>query len=141
MNTRVTAGYLTETLSSSFVFYALRNYRRDVDPSRRTEIGGDYRYFFSGNWFGLGTGNFLQSNELQLGLRSTLGGGVGNYLVRNNRWRFSALGGAAWTNENLEDPATESEAAIFFVASFVGLHLTWISTKFTIKFTTKLKGG
>ena len=110
MNTRITACYLAEKWSSSFIFDALRNDRNDVpDPTKRTEIGGDYRYFFSGNWFGLGTANFLQSNELQLDLRSTVGGGVGNYLFRNNRWRFSALGGAAWTNENLSDPIIETK--------------------------------
>ena len=91
------------------MFDALRNYRDAVDPTRRTEVGGDYRYFFSGSWFGLGTASFLQSNELQLDLRSTLGGGAGHYFVRNNRWRFSALGGAGWTNENLEDPTEETK--------------------------------
>jgi len=109
MNTRLTAGYLAEKWSSSFMFDALRNYRDAVDPTRRTEVGGDYRYFFSGSWFGLGTASFLQSNELQLDLRSTLGGGAGHYFVRNNRWRFSALGGAGWTNENLEDPTEETK--------------------------------
>jgi hypothetical protein len=69
-------------------------------------VGGDYRYYFAGNWFALGTANFLQSNELQLDLRSTVGGGAGNYLIRNNRWLFAALGGAAWTNENFTDDPT-----------------------------------
>jgi hypothetical protein len=107
MNTRATVGYLTEHWSASGQLDALRNIRRDTDTTRRTEVGGDYRYFFSGKWFSLGTANFLQSNELQLDLRSTVGGGVGNYLVRNNRWLFSALGGIAWTNENFvdDDPA------------------------------------
>ena len=100
MNTRATADYLTEHWSASGQVDALRNVRRQADTTKRTEVSGDYRYFFSGQWFALGTANFLQSNELQLDLRSTLGGGFGNYLVRNNRWLFSASGGVAWTNED-----------------------------------------
>lgn len=84
MNTRGTVGYLTENWSANVLIDALRNVRNDADTTKRTEVGGDYRYYFAGNWFALGTANFLQSNELQLDLRSTVGGGVGNYLVRNN---------------------------------------------------------
>jgi hypothetical protein len=103
MTTRATAGYLTENWSTSLLFDALRNARSEAETTKRTEVGGDYRYYFAGNWFALGSGQFLQSNELQLDLRSSVGGGVGNYLVRNNRWLFSALGGAQWTNENFTD--------------------------------------
>lgn len=103
MSTRITGGYLTEDWSTSLMFDALRNARSEAETTKRTELGGDYRYYFSGNWFGLGSGQFLQSNELQLDLRSSVGGGVGNYLVRTNRWLFSALGGAQWTNENFSD--------------------------------------
>ncbi len=100
MNIRGTVGYLTEDWSTSVLIDALRDVRSDADTIKRTEVAGDYRYPFAGNWFGLGTANFLQSIELQLDLRSSVGGGVGNYIVRNNRWLFSALGGATWTNEN-----------------------------------------
>ncbi|HUV13783.1 MAG TPA: DUF481 domain-containing protein [Acidobacteriota bacterium] len=103
MNTRGTVGYLTEDWSTSVQVDALRNVRDDADTTKRSEVAGDYRYYFAGNWFALGTASFLQSNELQLDLRSTVGGGVGNYLVRNNRWLFSAQGGAGWTNENYID--------------------------------------
>lgn len=109
MSTRATAHYLAEKWSSSLLFDLLRNYRSHVDPTKRTEFTGDYRRFFRGDWFGLGAGSFLQSNELQIELRSSLGGGVGHYLVRNNHWLFSALGGAAWTLENYQDPALETK--------------------------------
>ena len=104
-NIRGTVGYLTEDWSTSVLIDLLRDVRSDAETIKRTEVAGDYRYPFAGNWFGLGTANFLQSIELQLDLRSSVGGGVGNYLVRNNRWIFSALGGALWTNENfIDDP-------------------------------------
>jgi hypothetical protein len=103
MSTRASAGYLTERWSANFLADALRNVRSETDTTRRTEIGGDYRRFFSGRWFAQGNANFLQSTELQLDLRSTVGGGAGNYLVRNNRWLLAALGGVAWTNENYTD--------------------------------------
>jgi hypothetical protein len=71
-------------------------------------------------------GNFLQSDELELDLRSTIGGGVGRYLVQNNRWLLSINGGGAWTNENFEDPLVskknsgEALGAIEFNAFNIG---------------------
>jgi len=105
LNSRASASYLSENWSSEVKVNALRNVRRETDTTRRTEVSGNYRRALthvSESWFGIGFANFLQSNELQLDLRSTLGGGVGSYLVRNNRWFFSVMGGAAWTNENFE---------------------------------------
>ena len=60
--------------------------------------------FLTERWFSVTFGNFLQSDKLQLDLRSSIGGAVGRYLVRNNRWLLSINGGGAWTNENFEDP-------------------------------------
>jgi putative salt-induced outer membrane protein YdiY len=104
LNSRLTAGYLTDKWEASAMFDTLLNSREGVENTRRTEYGGDYRYIISGRWFAIGTGKFLQSDELQLKLRSTVGGGAGNYIVRNNRWIFSAMSGVAWTNENYRDP-------------------------------------
>lgn len=119
-STRGSVGYLTEVWSSDLRFSALRNARKEAETLRRNELNGDYRRNFSARWFGLGLGNFLQSDELQLDLRSSIGGGVGNLLVRNNRWRFSAVGGAVWTNENFSQPElTDLSSA----EAFAGLEL------------------
>jgi hypothetical protein len=55
----------------------------------------------------VGFANFLQSDELQLDLRSTIGASVGSYLRRKNRWFLNVMGGAAWTSENYEEVAED----------------------------------
>jgi len=106
-NTRASASYLTEVWSAEAKVNVLRNVRETTDTTRRTEASGLYRRALTNlneRWFGVGFANLLQSNELQLDLRSTLGTGLGRFVVRNNRWRFAVTGGAAWTNENFQDP-------------------------------------
>jgi putative salt-induced outer membrane protein YdiY len=120
LNARLNVAYLTERWSSSARFETLYNDRKEADTTRRFEANADYRRYFSGEWFYFGNANFLQSNELQLALRSTLGGGVGRYLVRNNQWLLSGLGGAAWTKERYEDPTLDIKNS---AESFLGLEL------------------
>ncbi len=105
--TRASFAYLDELWSTEGRISILRNVREATDTTRRSEFGGDYRRslpILGGRWFGIGNAGFLQSNELQLDLRSTLGGGIGNYIFQTNRILLSANGGAAWTNERYEDP-------------------------------------
>ena len=105
--TRSNFAYLAERWSADARFSILRNVRKETDTTSRSEFGGTYRRSLGNigdRWYGIGNADFLQSNELQLDLRSTLGGGVGNYLVQTNRILLSANGGAAWTNERYEDP-------------------------------------
>lgn len=52
------------------------------------------------NYFVIGIGNLLRSDEQDLALRTTLGGGVGKLLISEERTRFYALGGAVWTREH-----------------------------------------
>ena len=106
LNSRASASYLSENWSSEVRVNALRNVRKEADTTKRTELSANYRRaltHLSERWYGLGFGTFLQSNELQLDLRSTVGGGVGSFIARSNRWLLSVMGGAAWTNENFED--------------------------------------
>ena len=103
LSTRATADYLGEDWSVAGNWDVLRNTRTDVPDTRRTEAGGNFRYFMTDRWYGIGFGNFLQSDELELDLRSTIGGGAGRYLVQTNQWYLSLMGGAAWTNENFFD--------------------------------------
>ena len=108
LSIRATADYLAEDWSLAGNWNVLRNARTDVPDTRRTEAGGNFRRFITNRWYGIGFGNFLQSDELKLDLRSTLGGGVGRFLVQTNQWHFGVLGGAAWTNENFfDDPSSD----------------------------------
>lgn len=71
-----------------------------MPDTKRSEAGANYRRFVGERWFTIGLGEFLKSDELQLDLRSSAGGGVGHYFVQNGRWEFSLIGGALWTREN-----------------------------------------
>ncbi len=98
--TRASVSYLTEDWSLEANLNTLRNARQGVPNTKRTESGVNFRNFITERWFGIAFGHFLQSDELELNLRSTIGGGAGRYLIQTNRWSFSLLGGAAWVNED-----------------------------------------
>jgi putative salt-induced outer membrane protein YdiY len=108
-NTRATVSYLTDDWSLEGNVDSLFNTRQNVEDTKRSEFGTNFRYFLTDRWFAVTFGNFLQSDELQLDLRSTIGGAVGRYLIRFNRWLLSINGGGAWTNENFEDPLVSNK--------------------------------
>ncbi len=125
-NTRATASYLTDNWSLEGNVDSLFNAREGVPDTKRNELGTSFRYFLTERWFSVTFGNFLQSDELQLDLRSTIGSGIGRFLARNNRWLLSINGGGDWTNENFEDPlvsdknSAEAFGAIEFNAFNIG---------------------
>lgn len=55
------------------------------------------------NWFTGGLAGFTRSNELNLDLRSTLGGGIGRFFIHTNRTQFRVLGGSVFTREDFMD--------------------------------------
>ena len=50
------------------------------------------------NWFYSGTSDFLQSSVQAINLQTTLGAGIGHYLLNSNRASLYVLGGFAWQN-------------------------------------------
>ncbi len=125
-NTRSTVSYLTDDWSLEGNYTSLWNLREDVPKTKRNELGTNFLYFLTDRWYSVTFGNFLQSDELQLDLRSSIGTGVGRYLVANNRWLLSINAGGAWTNENFEEPLVrnrntgEAFGAIEFDAFNIG---------------------
>ena len=55
------------------------------------------------------TQDFLSSDEQQLSLRTTLGGGAGLYALRSPSQYLALGGGVAWTNENYQDPSVPTK--------------------------------
>jgi uncharacterized protein DUF481 len=51
-------------------------------------------------WSLVGISDFLISDEQQLDLRTTLGGGPARDIIRNNKMELVLAGGTAWTREN-----------------------------------------
>jgi len=56
--------------------------------------------------FAAGLSEFLQSNEQQLDLRTTLGGGLGHIFSNTNHSFLAAYGGAVWNRERYSSEAT-----------------------------------
>lgn len=72
----------------------------------RWDASSEYRRFVGRRYYAMGTGSFLSSDEQSLDLRSTLGGGLGWYVLRSPTQHLAVAGGLAWTNERYRDPAT-----------------------------------
>ncbi|MEE8348945.1 MAG: DUF481 domain-containing protein [Acidobacteriota bacterium] len=105
LNLRASSGYLAEQWQARVQWNTLQSLSGVEGSSDRWDLGASYRRFLTDRWFAEGFTDFLQSDELRLDLRSTTGGAVGSYLVRNQRWYLAVSGGAAWTNEQFLDPA------------------------------------
>jgi hypothetical protein len=75
--------------------------------STRNSLALSYEHLLrNGNWFYAGLGDFLQSQEQQISLQTSLGGGIGRYLKNTNKASISVLGGGAWQATNYSVPAT-----------------------------------
>jgi len=72
--------------------------------------------FLNNRWFNTYLLGFESNDELRLDLRSSLGAGIGRYLVQTNTSELSLMGGIVGTAENLNpeddgDPSTSSESS------------------------------
>ena len=72
------------------------------------------------NWFYSGVVNFLQSSEQGISLQSSLGGGVGRYLINTNRASISVIGGAAWQNTKYQQSIASVTAQNLVAALIYG---------------------
>jgi Protein of unknown function, DUF481 len=62
------------------------------------------------NWYYSGVGNFLQSSEQEIQLRTNLSGGFGRYLKNTNRSKISILAGLAWQNTKYSQSTNPQDA-------------------------------
>jgi putative salt-induced outer membrane protein YdiY len=78
--------------------------------TNRNNFTSVFKNQLRGRYFANTFVDFLQSDEQKLDLRTTLGGGLGRYLILSNRTEFLILGGAVYTRENFTDSVELSEA-------------------------------
>ncbi len=96
----------------------LFNSQKSTEPTHRIEGTALLRRMMGEKWFSFGGFDALHSTELELSLRTTLGGGAGRYIRRNFRHVFALGGGVAWNREiyfNPSIPNQNSPEAIFAV--------------------------
>ena len=77
----------------------VNNLRNDLRLTGTRQLRSP-RNFYSG------IGEFLQSNEQQLDLRTTLGGALGHVFSNTNNSLISAYGGVVWNREHYSQQAT-----------------------------------
>jgi putative salt-induced outer membrane protein YdiY len=101
-----TLSYRAERDVDTLFGNVFRNSQEGAPTTARWDLGNDFRHLLGTRWYVNTTQDFLNSEEQGLDLRTTLGGGVGRYLLRSSS-QYLALGtGLAWTNEQYVDPAT-----------------------------------
>jgi hypothetical protein len=85
------------------------------------------------NYFAIGVGNLLRSDEQDLALRSTFGGGLGKLLLNEDRARFYVLAGAVWTRERY---TATSPSSFNSAEGLVGTRLEYFRFKTTNYYIT-----
>ena len=99
----------------SFRFSTVITDSDSQDPSRRTNLGLRHTRLWGKRWFTNGSLSFDQNDELGLNLRTSVGGGIGRYLVQSDTMLLSLEGGLQFSKENLiaEDEDTRSLESTF----------------------------
>jgi putative salt-induced outer membrane protein YdiY len=73
--------------------------QKNAANTNRFTFDSQYTRAFTNNWFAAGLFSLLKSNQQELNLRSTYGGGIGRRLVQTDRTSLSAIGGFAYSHE------------------------------------------
>lgn len=124
-STRAYSSYVTERWKLDGGINTVFSSQDSVVDTKRTDANIGFRLFLQKGW-SVGLSNeFLQNDEQQLELRSTLKLGLGYYMVRTNAAYFTVLGGLALNSETYTEnvnPARESGEA------FVGLEFNMFNT-------------
>ena len=92
-------GYRTEKYGANAHYGAILNEQDRAPRTKRNELKTSFQRYLANNWQVVGVTNLLQSEELNLDLRSVFGGGVARELVQTNRVIFAVTGGAALNRE------------------------------------------
>ena len=76
------------------------------------------------NWYYTGLADFLQSSTQGIKLQSSIGAGIGRYLMNSNHAKVSVVGGLAWQRINYQNsliPAATQNVASALVGAEVSL--------------------
>jgi putative salt-induced outer membrane protein YdiY len=114
---------------------AFKSAQSNASDTQRWDFGNDFRYLLGDRWYVNTTQDFMNSDEQQLDLRTTIGGGGGRYLFRSGSQHLALGGGLAWTNEKYTDPAipTKDSTEAYFGTEFMTEKLKFadLVTRFT----------
>jgi hypothetical protein len=117
--------YPRERWSASAAFNSTLSSSTGRSPATRNEINLNVeRLLRWNNWYYAGIDDFLQSSEQGIQLQSSIGGGIGRYLVNDNRSTISVLGGLVWQRINYQQmivPSLTQNAASGLIGAEIRL--------------------
>ncbi|MFY0628155.1 MAG: DUF481 domain-containing protein [Reichenbachiella sp.] len=118
---RGNAAYMTTRINPD-IYFNLVTSSIDDDAGVPVETdrhnwGANFRYFFTGSWFGALGADYLISDEQQLDLRSTYTLALGYYPIRNSKMYLSSAAGVAQNEETYDDELTEDGSSTEAFAS------------------------
>lgn len=104
------AGYLARKWSLDLYFNSLYSNQDEIDNTKRTELGLEYRYLLARKWYLAAAIDFLSNTEQALELRSNGRLGGGYFPVKNNKlyWGFGAGLNANIENFSNDTPGRQS---------------------------------
>jgi putative salt-induced outer membrane protein YdiY len=108
-------GYKSDKSSATVSLQAVNSSQDSADRSRKGELDLSYSYMFVSNWYAVTAAGFETSDEQQLDLRSTIGGGIGTLLVATQRMDLGVSAGVNYVNEHFteSDLGTVNSAEAF----------------------------
>jgi hypothetical protein len=128
-STNANLDYVKQYWSASTEFQSSFNGSVSAPSALRRDLSASVmRILNRGNYFATGIADFLRSDEQQLAIRTTLGGGLGRILVNRERSRLYVLAGAAWTREHY---TTTSPPYFNSAEGLVGTRLEYFRFKTT----------
>jgi len=99
---RTTKNSVQTTTSSQF------DSQTNAKNTNRFTFDTQYARMLTNNWLAAGLFSLLKSNQQDLTLRSTYGGGIGRRMVQTDKTSLILIGGAAYSHENyVAQPGSE----------------------------------
>jgi len=114
-NFGVDVDYRTLVRIYSFTASTTTNDSDTQESSQRANLGLEYRRLWQNRWFVSGNLTLDQNDELDLNLRTSVGGAGGRYLIQSNSMLLGLQAGLQISRENLTDVPedTDSLEAVF----------------------------
>jgi putative salt-induced outer membrane protein YdiY len=115
------SGYLARKWSLDLYFNSLNSTQDEIDNTKRTEVGLEYRYILVHKWYLSAALDFLSNTEQALQLRSNASLGAGYYPVKNNIFYWGAGIGLNTNIENFSNDTPDRQSLEAFIGTEVNL--------------------
>jgi hypothetical protein len=102
------ANHLVPRITWGAVPYAIVTSDRESTESQRSDIDLTLIRFRPDRWFNIYSFGFESNDQLGLNLRTSLGAGMGRYLIQSNTSELALVGGVVGTSESIAVDSSDS---------------------------------